>query len=244
MRISVVTAAYNAEATIEDTLRSVAEQTHPDVEHIVVDGNSRDRTAEIVRAYPQVRLISEPDRGLYDAMNKGWRAATGDVVGWLNADDMFASPKALATIAAAKAPDIDIVAASIEMVDADDLTKVRRRYTAARFEPSWLRFGHAPPHPGFYISLAAMRRVGDYDLRYRLAADFDLMARAIHTDRLRYVALPDVVVKMRLGGVSDGIRAKVNGFEEVLSSCRELGIRTSRPRMALKFLRKATQYFG
>lgn len=243
MRISVVTVCYNAAETIGDTLRSVAEQTYPDVEHIIVDGASKDRTLEVVHRYShRMTVVSEPDKGLYDAMNKGWRMATGDIVGWLNADDMLADPEALGRIAAAFTPERPIVAGSIDMVDAVHTDRVRRRYSADGFDPSWLKYGYAPPHPGFYIQRSLLERIGGYDLRYPLAADFDLIARAIHRENIPFTTLPDVVVKMRVGGLSGSFRSRMRMWNETLDSCRRNGVPTNRGLMMLKFARKAFQY--
>lgn len=205
MKITVVTVAYNAQATIADTLASVAAQRGVDVEHLVIDGASTDHTAQVVAAHarPGLRLISEPDSGLYDAMNKGLRLATGDAVGFLNADDFFCRTDALALIAAAlEATTTAAVSASVAIVGADDVDKVTRHYGAAHFAPWMLRFAHIPPHPGLYVRTDAARRVGDFDTRYRIAADFDWLVRFYLGQGLRSVALADTIVAMRQGGAS------------------------------------------
>ena len=244
MRVSVITVCFNAAETIRDTLESVAAQLHPDVEHIVVDGLSTDATLQIVSEYPHVaRVVSERDCGLYDAMNKGAALATGDMIGWLNADDLLASPLALAHIARA-GEGAPVVAAGVNMVDARDTALVIRRYASSSFSLKWLRYGYAVPHPGFYIRRDVLERIGGYDLRYPLAADFDLIARALHRERIPYVLLSEVVVLMRMGGRSFGVKAALRMLEEVYQSCRRNGISTNRLLMLYRYGHKALQYFG
>jgi glycosyltransferase involved in cell wall biosynthesis len=205
MKITVVTVAYNAQATIGATLASVAAQRGVDIEHLVIDGASTDDTAQVVAAHarPGLRLISEPDSGLYDAMNKGLRLAAGDAVGFLNADDFFCRTDALALIAAAlEATPAAAVSASVAIVGADDVDRVVRHYGAAPFAPWMLRFAHMPPHPGFYVRTAAARQVGAFNTRYRIAADFDWLVRFYLREGLCSVALAATVVAMRQGGAS------------------------------------------
>lgn len=243
MRVSVVTVCFNASETIEDTLASVAAQTHPDVEHIIVDGGSRDDTLAIVARFPHVaRVVSEPDEGLYDAMNKGGRLATGEFIGWLNADDMLAAPDSLARIVEAARPDVDVVSASIHMVDPTETTRVLRHYSTDGFALDWLRYGYAVPHPGFYIRRALLARIGGYDPAFPLAADFDLIARALYRERASYVLLPDVVVKMRMGGRSFGPKALIKMLGEVQSACGKNGIKTNIAVMLYRYIHKAMQY--
>ncbi len=176
MKISVITAARNAAVTIQATLDSVSAQDHDPVEHIVVDGASTDGTLDLVKHHVSpIRLISEPDDGIYDAMNKGLRLATGEVVCFLNADDAFASARTLSLVAAAFAgsDSPDIVTGRVEFVDAE-----RGRFAAAcRFSHDLLARGRQPPHPSTFYRRTVFDRLGDYDLRYRIAADFELFCR-------------------------------------------------------------------
>ncbi len=229
--------------TIGDTLESVAAQTHGDVEHIIVDGASTDGTLDVVARFPHVaRVLSGKDDGLYDAMNKGARVATGDYVSWLNADDMLAEPTALAAIAAAAASRPPIVAASVDMVDPVHTRKVKRHYGVGAFNPAWLRYGYALPHPGFHIRRDVLERIGGFDLQFPLAADFDLIARALHREKEAYVLLDQVVVRMRTGGNSHGLRSMILMLDEVYRSCRNNGIPTNRILMLYRYLHKAMQY--
>jgi len=243
LKISVVTVAFNAAATIGDTLRSVAAQTG-DVEHIVIDGGSSDGTADIVRehARPGTIFVSEPDHGLYDAMNKGRARATGDLIGFLNADDFYCRTDACVLIAAA-ATGADAVSGGVAIVRAADPRQMVRAYPSKPFAPWMLRFGHMPPHPGFYTTRAAFDRVGGFDPAIRSGADFDWMLRVFTRARLHVAAIPETLVTMRDGGVSNdgfGSRRAIN--REALASLRRYGIASAAPVIWSKYAVKALQY--
>lgn len=203
MKITVITVAFNSGATIADTLRSVSAQGYPDVEHIIVDGGSTDNTLELVRHLGArvSRLISEPDQGIYDAMNKGLRVARGDFVGFLNADDMFAAPGTLAKMAAAMER-ADIVYGDLVYVDQANTSKVVRQWRSGGFDPSRLRFGWMPPHPTFYVRRSKLG-TQQFDLRYRIAADYDFMLRQLTRSPTRVSYVNEVLVHMRTGGASN-----------------------------------------
>jgi glycosyltransferase len=204
MKLSIITVSYNSAATITDTLRSVARQTYVDVEHIIIDGGSRDATLAIVAAEGAhvARVVSERDSGIYDAMNKGLRLATGDLVGFLNADDMLASPQALAQIAAA-AVGADVVYGDLVYVDKDRPERQIRYWRSGAFRRERLRFGWMPPHPTFYVTRSFLASVGAFDTDFRIAADYDLMLRCLVRPELRVAYLPHVLVRMRTGGASN-----------------------------------------
>lgn len=246
MKISVVTVAFNAAATIGDTLRSVAAQGHGEVEHIIIDGGSSDGTAAIVAAHarPGSIFVSEPDKGLYDAMNKGVARATGDVVGFLNADDFFCRTDALRIVAAGAAANGDAAAVSggVAIVAARDIARLRRAYPARPFAPWMLRFGHMPPHPGFYARRTAFDRVGPFDPAIRIGADFDWMLRFYLRERLAAAPVDATLVTLRDGGVSNdglGSRRRINA--EALASLRRAGVASSAPLIWSKYLLKAAQ---
>lgn len=201
----MVTVCWNSEATIEGTLKSVAAQTHPFVEHIIVDGASTDRTMEIVRRFPHVSIVvSERDRGIYDAMNKGLALATGDVIGTLNADDFYASPEVLSGVADAfRDPALDVTYADLCYVDQDDPTRIVRYWRSSAFVPGSYRHGWCPPHPTFFVRRSAYDRFGNFDLDYRIASDVELTMRFLETHRARFRYLDRVMVHMRLGGTTN-----------------------------------------
>lgn len=206
MKISVVTGCFNSAKTIADTMRSVAEQTHPDIEHIVVDGGSWDGTLEVVRksAGRIARLISEPDRGIYDAMNKGLALSTGDIVGFLNSDDVYADPDSVAGFARAfDAADVDACYGDVIFVDQDDPSHTVRYWQAGAYAPGRLARGWMPPHPTFYVRRNIYERSGGFDLSYRLQADFEMAIRLIEGSKIRLRYLPRTLVKMRMGGASN-----------------------------------------
>jgi glycosyltransferase len=206
-KISVITVCFNSGKTIVDTLRSVAEQTWPHVEHLVIDGGSTDNTLDLIRnnAARVARLISEPDSGIYDAMNKGIALATGDWIGFLNADDVFASAESLALIARSidEVKGADAVYGDLNYVHAERLQAVIRRWRSAPFQPQMLKQGWMPPHPTLYVRREVLAAVGGFDTRYRIAADYEMILRIFARPGRQYVHLPEVLVHMRTGGASN-----------------------------------------
>jgi glycosyltransferase involved in cell wall biosynthesis len=224
MKITVITVCFNSAAYIADALRSVDAQTWPDVEHLIIDGGSSDNTLDIVAEHPRPwRLVtSEPDRGIYDAMNKGIRLATGEVVGLINSDDFYESPEVLAKVAAVFAdPSIDACYGDLCYVRRDDTTKIVRYWRSSPFEPGLFGRGWAPPHPTLFVRRSVFSRHGVFDLAYPIAADMELMARffEVHGVRSRY--LPEVLVHMRMGGASNrSLRSIIQQNREILRALR------------------------
>lgn len=205
VKISVITVSYNSAATIADTLRSIASQTHPDVEHWVVDGNSKDDTLAVVEAYrhPSLRMSSESDKGIYDAMNKGMAWATGDIVGFLNADDLYADTQVLTRVAAAfEDPEVDACFGDLIYVTEDN-RKVVRYWKSRPFSPGSFARGWCPAHPTFYVRRSVIERLGLFDLSYRLAADTEFMMRYLERGHVRSTYIPHVQVRMRVGGATN-----------------------------------------
>jgi glycosyltransferase involved in cell wall biosynthesis len=224
-RISVVTAVYNRCNTVGQALDSVLSQTHPLVESIVIDGASTDGTREALEPY-RSRLgvfISEPDRGIYDALNKGIRHATGDVVGFLHADDLFAHERVLSRIATTFAdPTVDAVYGDLLYVRHDDVTQIVRYWRAGSFDQAALRHGWMPPHPTFYVRRTVYERLGMFDTRYRIAADYDSMLRFLAKGHISTAYIPEVLVRMRTGGISNrSLRTILRKSREDLSVARQ-----------------------
>lgn len=243
-RVSIVTVARNAAATIGDTMRSVAAQSHEDLEHLVIDGGSNDDTVAIALnlATSRTRLISEPDEGLYDAMNKGVALATGNLIGFLNADDFFCRTDAIALISATAA-NVDAVSASVAIVAAQDPARLRRSYPSGPFARWMLRFGHMPPHPGFYASRAAFVTVGKFDPTIRIGADFEWMVRFFKGDILRARQIPETIVTVRDGGLSNsGFASRRAINAEAVVSLRRNGIVTAAPVVWSKYAVKSIQF--
>ena len=228
LKISVVTAVFNRADTVADALASVRRQTWPSVEHIVIDGASTDGTLPILQAHQAqlAALVSEPDQGIYDALNKGIRRASGDVVGFLHADDLFESPDSLARVAAAFAnPAVDAVYGDLVYVRQQDPTQVVRYWRAGPFVPGCLARGWMPPHPTFYVRRAVYERLGLFDTRFRIAADYESILRFLGHGGVRSVYLPQVLVRMRLGGVSNqSLGSMVRKSREDYAAMRMHGI--------------------
>jgi glycosyltransferase involved in cell wall biosynthesis len=225
MKITIITVCFNSAKTIRDTIVSVLGQDYPDIEYIVVDGASNDATLDIVNEYRQkiAKVISEPDRGLYDAMNKGIAAATGDVIGILNSDDFYENDRVISTVAKvfAKIPDVDIVFGDVVFVRPTDLKTRYRHYTAGHFKPWKLRFGWMPPHPGTFIKTRLYKKVGFYSLDYKIAADFEMFVRLLIQEKASYIWINKVLIRMRIGGAStSGIARSIFMNREIVRACR------------------------
>ena len=251
MKVSLITACYNSAGTIRTAIESVLEQKGVVVEYIVVDGGSNDGTVDIVKEYasrpdgPVIKWISERDRGMYDAINKGIAIATGDIVGILNADDVLASNDTLAHIAAAFTPCTDALYADIRFVRTVDsletlrVAKTVRYCSAAKWKPWMFRFAAMVPHPSFYVRRECFARLGGYSLDYRICADFELELRYLYLARLKAVYLPECVVVMRLGGASTaGWSSNVEINLEDLRALRANGVWSCLPLIYLKYLFK------
>lgn len=205
MRISVITAVFNSRDTIADALESVLSQSHPDVELIVIDGGSTDGTLNVLQAWADriAVLVSEPDQGIYDALNKGLARATGEVVGFLHSDDVFVDAHVLTRIAGVfSASDVEAVYGDLEYVRKDEPERVVRYWQSGVFSVNKLRYGWMPPHPTFYVKRDVYERLGRFDTRYRIAADYDCMLRFLGGG-VQATYLPQVLVRMRLGGASN-----------------------------------------
>lgn len=206
MKISVVTVCLNSARTIGQTLESVKMQEHEDVEHIVVDGVSTDGTLDIVKRHSSrvARLISEPDRGLYDAMNKGIAAANGEYLGFLNADDVYADAGVLANVAASLSPGrYDAAYGNLLYVKAEDPTRIVRYWKSEPYRAGLFQEGWHPPHPTLFVQTSLLREIGGFDIKFRYHADFDLMVRLFVERQVSSVYIPEVLVRMRTGGQSN-----------------------------------------
>jgi glycosyltransferase involved in cell wall biosynthesis len=245
LKITIVTATFNSAGTVGDTLASVARQQYAAVEHIIVDGGSADNTRKIVAAFPHVaRVISEKDDGLYDAMNKGIAAATGEVIGILNSDDIYVDNRVLADVAAAFSdPAVMTVYADLQYVDPYDLQKVRRNWRSGPFKATNFYFGWMPPHPTFFVRRSVYEKAGVFNLGLRSAADYELMLRILVKYRIAAHYIPRVIVKMRAGGMSNaGILNRLRGNKEDRMAWKLNGLKPYFFTLYLKPLRKIHQF--
>jgi glycosyltransferase involved in cell wall biosynthesis len=244
MRISVITVTYNSAATVKDTLESVLNQDYDDVEHILVDGASKDETVNIIRLYPKVVWISERDSGLYDAINKGIKMATGDIIGVLNSDDFFADSGVLSAIAKTfETTGADAVFGDIAFVRPANLNKIIRLYSSKRFVPGRFAYGYMPAHPSFYVKKYCYDQYGLYQLDYKIAADYELLMRFIYKNKIAYHYIEKVLVYMRTGGISNkNWLSRYTLNKEIIKACRENGVYTNMLLLSLKYFTKVFEY--
>lgn len=246
MKVSIITATYNSAATIADTLRSVESQTYKDIEHIIVDGQSKDNTLAIVDEFPHVtKVISEKDNGIYDAMNKGIKLATGEILGILNSDDFYIYPNVMNDILAQFSDkNIDCVYADLEYVDPLNTNKVIRKWKSGSYNLSSFELGWMPPHPTFFVRRELYNKYGSFNTSLGTAADYELMLRFLYVNRSRCKYLAKTIIRMRAGGASNQ-----NLLSRILANKQDRlawKINNITPRfytLYLKPLRKLVQYF-
>lgn len=222
MKISIITVTYNSASTLKDTLNSVLMQDYYDYEHIVVDGGSIDATIEIVKGYEhqyngRLKWISERDKGIYDAMNKGIEMVSGDIVGILNSDDFLSSDAVFTKINKEFTEGIEAVYANLHFVSPNNLTKSVRCYSSKYFKPWQMRYGFMPPHPTFYCLKRVYDKYGHYDIQFRNVADFDFILRVIFINKIKTKYIDSDFVTMRIGGAStSGLASYSNAIKERL----------------------------
>jgi glycosyltransferase len=250
LKVSIVTAVYNRERTLDQALNSVGQQTYPFIEHVLVDGGSSDGTMNLIRG-AQLRspiIVSERDEGIYDALNKGLRLATGDVIGLLHSDDIFADERVVADVVACFAdPAVNLVYGDLNYVDAVEGVKVVRHWRSGRPSASALNAGWMPPHPTVFVRSSLYATLGCFRKDLRISADYELMLRLFLSGLIEYRYIPRVLVKMRIGGESnrsleriftkskeDFMALRWNGYS-VVGAARAL---------VLKNLRKVGQLIG
>lgn len=245
MTISIITATYNSGRTLTDTLESVLRQSYTDIDYVIVDGGSKDNTLDIIRQYEsrfkgRMRWISEPDKGIYDAMNKGIRMAAGDVVGLLNSDDFYTSNDVLEYVAKTMSdPNVDAVYGDIHYVNDDDLTHCVRYYSSRVFRRGLMRMGFMPAHPSFYCRRTIYERYGAFDTSLRIAADFENLLRLIYVNCIRIKYIPKDFVTMRTGGASSsGMISHKRILKEHMVAYKQNGVNSNLFLEGLRYLYK------
>lgn len=247
MKISIITVVWNNKETIKGAINSVLAQTYKDIEYVIVDGASSDGTVEIVKSYGDKisKFISEPDKGLYDAMNKGVRLATGDVVGILNSDDFYIDEFVIEKVVKEfESKNVDSLFADLIFVKPSNLKKTVRYYDSSKFNPDKFAYGWMPAHPTFFVKKEIYTKYGLFRTDLKIAADFDILARFLYTHKISYSYMKEVFVKMRVGGVSTvGVKATWLIAKEQLQVCKENGIDTNIFKIFSKYPKKVLELF-
>ena len=205
MKISIITATFNSAATIRDTLESVKNQTYTNIEHIIVDGLSEDNTLSIVDEYPHIaRVISEKDKGIYDAMNKGITTATGEIIGILNSDDFYINNNVIEKVVNTfKSKEVDSVYANLNFIEPRSPYKITRYWNAGVFSrKNMISYGWQPPHPTFFVKKSSYDKLGLFNLNFKIAADYELLLRFLYKNEVSTAYIPEITVNMRIGGES------------------------------------------
>lgn len=244
--VSVITVCFNNASTIRDTIESVIAQDYKKIEYIIVDGGSSDGTKDIITQYSDkiAKIISEPDRGIYDAMNKGIVSSTGDVIAFLNSDDIYVDTSVVRRLIEKMQQDrAETVFADLVQVDPNNTNRIIRYYSSKSFSPNRLRYGWMPAHPTLFVMRKVYDEWGFYSLKYQIAADFEMMVRIFHKGKISYTYLPEIVVRMRVGGISTRSFRNVWILNtEIVRACRENGLATNIVLILLKIPAKLYEY--
>jgi len=245
-KVSIITVVYNGVKHIRTAIESVLSQKYAHIEYIVVDGGSTDGTIDIINEYRQKIsvFISEPDNGIYDAMNKGLSRATGDIVGILNSDDFYIDEFAIEQVTNQFDGGIDCIFADLVFVKSRDLNKVVRYYDSSQFTPLKFAYGWMPAHPTFFVKRRIYEKYGLYRTDLKIAADFDILVRFLFTHKITYHYMNKVLVKMRTGGVSTSLSSIWINNAESLKVCRENGIKTNIFKILSKYPKKIVGLLG
>ena len=244
MKVSIITVCYNSARTLQDTIESVLAQTYTNIEYIIIDGGSTDDTPAIIEKYRNriAHVVSEPDQGLYDAMNKGIALSSGELVGILNSDDLLAHAGVMADIVSALDSNTEAICSDVHIFK-DHRDNIVRKYRCTRWKPWMFRLGHQPPHPGFYVRKNCYERLGVFDLQFRRAADFELLLRFIGVHKINTKYLPYTSVLMRSGGSSQqGLKAISEANREDHLALRKHGYFSALPLIWCKYALKVFQW--
>ena len=246
MKISIITVCYNSSLFIRSAIESVFNQSHSDIEYIVIDGRSNDGTIDIINEYADriAHVVSEPDKGIYDALNKGLALADGEVIAFLHSDDLYFDNNVISKVVAIFSDDsIDVVYGDVYFFSDSNVTKVRRRYRSDKLSESNLAWGKMPAHPAMFIRRRIYEEIGYFETDFKIAADYEFLCRLVHYANLKPVQLSSVLVRMRLGGVSTaGLRSTILLNKEVFRAIRKNGIYTNIFMLLSKYPFKILQF--
>jgi glycosyltransferase involved in cell wall biosynthesis len=246
MKISIITATYNSERYVTNCLQSVAWQSYKNIEHIIIDGGSTDKTLDIVKSFPSVaKYISEPDKGIYDAMNKGIKLASGDIIGILNSDDLYVDNTVIESIVNVfKSKNVDCVHADLFYVDQNDTKKVIRHWKSSEYMRGAFQNGWHPAHPTFFVKKDIYEKYGLFNLDLQLAADFELMLRFIDNHKISSLHIQKPIVRMRLGGAtSKNLKNIIKQNIECYKAFKINGLPVSPLYTLFRILPKLKQFF-
>ncbi len=245
MTITIITATYNSALSIEDCIKSVLSQTYKNIEYIIIDNCSTDTTLDIAKSYDEKidRIISEPDKGIFDALNKGIQIASGDYIGFLHADDFYADNEVIENVAKLLTEkETDSLYGDLQYVGQKNSSRVIRNWIAGEFTKKKLMNGWMPPHPTFFVKRSCYRKLGLFNLDYKIAADYELMLRFLGKHSISTCYLNNVLVKMRTGGTSNkSLKNVIRKSKEDLKAIKENNMR-SYYTLVLKNLRKINQF--
>ena len=246
MKVSIVTPTYNSAKTIVDTILSVNKQDYANIEHIIIDGGSKDNTLELIRNTPNrvKKIISEPDKGIYDAMNKGVALATGDIVGILNSDDFYNSNDVIAKVVKTfQEGEYEGVYGDLEYVNARNTNRVVRYWESKAYKEGLFKKGWHPAHPTFFVKKEVYDKYGNFNLKYKIGADYEIMLRFIEKNRIKVAYIPETLVKMRVGGASNqSIKNIIKANIECYNAWKDNGLSILPFVFILKPLSKTLQY--
>lgn len=247
IKVSIITVSSNSKSTIKQTIDSVLNQRYPNIEYIIVDNASFDGTVDLIQSYNEkiAKFISEPDEGIYNAMNKGIRLASGDIVGILNSDDFFCNEQVIEKVAASfEDENIDAVFGDVQFFDISDIHKIVRYYSSGSFTPKKFKFGFMPAHPSFYVRKEYFDKFGYYKEDYKIAADYELLIRFLYVNKLKYKYLEMPFVSMRPGGISTkSVKSTFILNNEIIRACNENGIKTNLFYIYSKYFIKVFELF-
>lgn len=246
LKVSIITVTYNCKSTIADTINSIASQTYPDIEHIIIDGASTDGTIDIIKSFGSKvsKFVTEPDKGIYDAMNKGISLATGNVIGILNSDDLLDSCNIIEKIAVTfELEKCDAIIGNVDFIAFNNTDKVIRRWINSPFIKGSFSKGWHPPHPSFYVKKDIYEMYGGFDISLNVSADFELMLRFIEKYQIKVHYLDETIVKMRYGGISTGsLKNIIKGNQNVMKAFNKNDIPVSSLYPIIRILSKLKQF--
>jgi len=245
-RISIITVCFNAERTIEDTIKSVLSQDYPNLEYIVIDGKSTDDSLTVIKKFEDQisHVISEKDKGMYDGLNKGIEMASGEIIGMLNADDFYISPTVVSNIAQSfQEENADAAYADLYYVDQENTDKIVRKWRSGNYKRKKFFHGWMPPHPAFFIKKEFYNQYGKFNLDFKSAADYELMLRMLYKHKAKTAYLPKFIVKMRVGGMSNAsLINRLRANREDKKAWKVNGLKAGVHTFLMKPMRKVFQY--